>query len=296
MRLSVTPLGAPSSGLMGILVSLPNARSLLRAALRVDMKPVDIHSTMTTLLAPLERLLGVHHDTRIIAFTPTPFSFPALPALDRHDFEKAYEYDNLRVMFVAWINADSRHRKREEFKNPWRMENVLQHSEAWKKLKMHPESCVRVALVYIFNEIQQGCEGSCATGLYFGLSANLLGFKPSTDAKAIELLKTYIAYRRMQITRKTLSGVSRSNSKQDVRDRPEACVVQNSRWVLPWLWKRRGVDTEFAMIVTSAWLVSWSVDTTLATGHPICQLTRAHSEGAFEIFHVRAASQDLLQD
>jgi hypothetical protein len=62
-------------------------------------------------------------------------------------------------MFVVWINGEDGHRRMEEFKAPWDMQVVLQHTEAYKKLKAHPESAVRVALVYVFNEIQSGCEG-----------------------------------------------------------------------------------------------------------------------------------------
>jgi len=140
-------------------VSLPCSASLLRVVLRVDMKPPDVHSIVTTLLGLLECRLGVGTSARINAFTPSPCKFPTVPALDRHDFKRDYEFANLRVMFVVWINGEDGHRRMEEFKAPWDMQVVLQHTEAYKKLKAHPESAVRVALVYIFNEVQSGCEG-----------------------------------------------------------------------------------------------------------------------------------------
>jgi hypothetical protein len=140
-------------------VSLPCSASLLRVVLRVDLKPPDVHSIVTTLLAPLERRCGISTAGKVNAFTPTPYKFPTMPALDRHDFSRDYEFANLRVMFVAWINGEQTHRRLDEFKAPWDMQVVLQHTEAYKKLKAHPESAVRVALTYIFNEAQNGCQG-----------------------------------------------------------------------------------------------------------------------------------------
>jgi hypothetical protein len=129
---------------------------LLRVALRVEMKPTDIHTIVTTLLGPLENKLGIAETGKITAFTPTPFSFPTAAALERHVFTKDYEFSTLRVMFVAWILSEDVHRELEEFKAPRDMEIVLQHTEALKKLRAHPESAVRVALVYVFNEVQLG--------------------------------------------------------------------------------------------------------------------------------------------
>lgn len=92
-------------------------------------------------------------------FTPTPFEFPLSSTLDRHDFTEAYEFANLRVLFVVWVNADPAHRELDEYKGPWRMDEILQHTGAYKRLKLHPESAVRVALGYIFNEVQLKRQG-----------------------------------------------------------------------------------------------------------------------------------------
>jgi hypothetical protein len=140
-------------------VSLPCSASLLRVVLRVDLKPLDVHSIVTTLLLPLENRCGISTSGKVNAFTPSPYKFPTTPALDRHDFSRDYEFANLRVMFVAWINGEQTHRRLDEFKAPWDMQVVLQHTEAYKKLKAHPESAVRVALTYIFNEVQNGFAG-----------------------------------------------------------------------------------------------------------------------------------------
>lgn len=141
------------------IVSLPCSASLFRVALRVEMKPADVHSIVTTLLDPIERRLGIANSGRINAFTPSPYTFPSVPALDRHDFTRDYEFSNLRVMSVSWIYGEQVHRDMPEFKAPWEIQVVLQHTDAFKKLKAHPESAVRVALIYIFNEIQLGYTG-----------------------------------------------------------------------------------------------------------------------------------------
>jgi hypothetical protein len=126
------------------------------------MKPADVHTIVTTLLGPLEAKLGIADTGRVNAFSPTPFNFPTPTvsrALDRHDFTKDYEVASLRVLFVSWLFAEPIHRAIEEFKAPCDMQVVLQHTEAYKKLKAHPDSAVRVALMYIFNEAQAGSEG-----------------------------------------------------------------------------------------------------------------------------------------
>lgn len=146
------------SSLGKLKVILSTASSLLWGALRVDLMPADIHPTLLLLLAPLERLHGISVSEKIDAFTPTPFKFPVLSVLDRHEFTKPYEFANLRVLFVAWVNADAVHREIEEFRRPWGMDKILQHKDAYKRLKLHPESAVRVALGYIFNEVQLGRE------------------------------------------------------------------------------------------------------------------------------------------
>lgn len=120
---------------------------------------MDVHATLSHLLEPLERIHGFPIAKKINAFAPNPFSFPLCSALERHDFTKDYEFANLRTLFVAWVNADAVHRGLDEFKNPWGIDMVLQHADAFKRLKLHSESAVRIALGYIFNEVQLGKEG-----------------------------------------------------------------------------------------------------------------------------------------
>lgn len=125
----------------------------------MDLKPADIHSTLSHLLEPLERIHGFPVERKINAFTPTPFNFPRFRALERHDFTRDYEFANLRAFFVAWVNAEPAHRELEEFKAPWGIDMILQHADAFKRLILHPESAARIGLAYIFNEMQLGREG-----------------------------------------------------------------------------------------------------------------------------------------
>jgi hypothetical protein len=137
-------------------VTIPTAASMFRAALRIDMKPADVHATVTTLLEPLERRLGVSGAGKINAFTPSPFTFPMLASLDRHVYNKDYEFASLRVLFPSWIASSQSY---PAMQNPKSMSGVLQHTEMFKKLKAHPHSAIRVALIYIFNETQLSCRG-----------------------------------------------------------------------------------------------------------------------------------------
>lgn len=123
------------------------------------MKPMDIHSTLSHLLEPLERIHGFPVAKKINAFAPTPFNFPLFSALERHDFTKDYEFANLRTLFVAWVNSDVVHRELDEFRGPWGIDLVLQHVDAFKRLTLHPESAARIALGYIFNDVELGREG-----------------------------------------------------------------------------------------------------------------------------------------
>lgn len=123
------------------------------------MKPADVHATVTTLLEPLEGRLGVSGAGKINAFTPSPFTFPMLTSLDRHVFSKDYEFASLRVLFPSWISSTNLNPLAT---NPKSMSGVLQHTEAFKKLKHHPHSAIRVALIYIFNETQLGYRGTRA--------------------------------------------------------------------------------------------------------------------------------------
>lgn len=68
-----------------------------------------------------------------------------------------------------------------------------------------------------------------------------VGFKPSTNYKAIQLLKTYVCYDEM-----TQSGYVSSIPTGDIR-----YILLNASWTLPWLWGQRDIDEEFVMAVVS---------------------------------------------
>lgn len=127
--------------------------------MRVELRPADIFSAIDLLLTPLERLHGFATSENINAFTPTPFNFPVFPSLINHDFTRPYEFANLRILFISWINSDAPHRNLVQFSSPWSISMVLQHPEAFNRLKSHPESAARIALAYIFNEVQLGGKG-----------------------------------------------------------------------------------------------------------------------------------------
>ena len=294
----LAPLPFPTADGVIMVVKLPCSASLLRGLHRVDMRPPDVHSIITTVLQPLERQLGIATSGYINAFTPSPYSFPIVTALDRHDFTMEYEFANLRVMFVSWINSDLVTRRMEEFKAPWDIEAVLQHTEAYRRLKAHPESAVRVALIYIFNEVQRGCEGmhssSCKLG--GGRYSRKTGFKPCSDARAVELLQIYISYvcrhPHMVLSKTPATTVLNSNatSCNDLQISPESCLAANAEWAIPWVWKRRSTDSTFAMAMTTTWLAA-ACNGPLSETHAAFKIISKHAESAFSVFHV---SQMLL--
>ena len=86
-----------------------------------------------------------------------------LALLDQHDFTKEYEFASLRVLFASWLASTTAHPSAQ---NPKQMSAVFQHTDAFKRLKAHPQSAIRVALIYIFNETQLGYKGqSLESGL-----------------------------------------------------------------------------------------------------------------------------------
>jgi len=68
-----------------------------------------------------------------------------------------------------------------------------------------------------------------------------VGFKPSTNYKTIQLLKTYLCYNEA-----TQSDYVSSTSTSDIR-----CILLNASWTLPWLWGQQEIDEEFVMAVVS---------------------------------------------
>lgn len=103
--------------------------------------------------------MGVPESQQVNAFTPTPLNLPMLSNLDRHVFTNDYEFTSLRVLFVAWLNASQVHRRTPDIMDLYKMRAVLEHTEAVRRLEAHPESGVRVALIYIFNEMEMSSTG-----------------------------------------------------------------------------------------------------------------------------------------
>jgi len=67
------------------------------------------------------------------------------------------------------------------------------------------------------------------------------GFKPSTNFKTIQLLKTYVCYNEV-----TQSDYVTSSPTGKIR-----CILLNASWTLQWLWGQREIDEEFIMAVVS---------------------------------------------
>jgi hypothetical protein len=62
-------------------------------------------------------------------------------------------------------------------------------------------------------------------------------------------------------------------------------VIVNAEWCIPWLWRRRAADTQFVMVMTSAWLGS-ACSGPLSETHPVFRLIVKHADNAFDVFHV----------
>lgn len=126
--------------------------------------------------------------------------------------------------------------------------------------------------------------------------ANLpTGFKPSTDSKAIELLKVFIAYRHMQVGSAASSPIT-AKSPGLREPGPEECVTAHAEWMLPWIWKRRATDADFAMVMTSAWLNTSCSGSMLDIKHPVYLLVKQHVDAAFEVFHVGEISLPAAEE
>lgn len=283
---SFHPIFSPASDETIVVVKLPNCSSLLKGLLRVDMRPADVHNIITAVLQPLERQFGIETPEYINAFTPAPFNFPNAAALDKHDFSKEYEFSNLRVMFVTWINSDPMARRMSEFRAPWNIEVVLQHTEAYRRLKAHPESAIRVALIYIFNQVQRGFLGAYNSSreLRGNRCSRQLDFKPCSDAKVIELLHDYISYVSL-LPRVSKSKTPKATARDALELGPQSFVAANAEWVIPWLWKRRATDSTFVMAMTATWLETTCTGEWSET-HVVFKIISEHAETAFSVFHV----------
>lgn len=259
------------------------------------MTPAQVHNIVGTLLEALEKVMGVLDSSPVNAFTPCPLSFPMLPMLDWHNFTKEYEYTSLRVLFVTWLNSLPQQRELEAAKNPWRMAAVLQHTEAFKRLMNHPESGVRVALIYILNQTSNGLNSKFQDHFFGRCMLTLSAFKPSTDMGAIQLLKLYITHR-ASLARFITTPSSSRTVLPGVDASPETCIAANGDWCLPWLWKRRAADSEFVLAVTSAWIMTaCSKGRPIKKGDRVYQIFLAHRESGFSVIHVRNLSPGILQ-
>ena len=118
--------------------------------------------------------------------------------------------------------------------------------------------------------------------------------KPSTDLKAIELLKVYISHvhqlRSTAPAATAATAAAATSFRHHVESCPEACVVANADWCLPWLWRRRAADAPLAMAMTSAWLEAACCGAgPLSDRHPVFRLVLEYSDYAFDVFHVSFA-------
>ena len=173
----------------------------------------------------------------------------------------------MRFLFISWIRGQ---KCLYGVEDPSFFEQLLQESESYRLLVAHPDIGVRVALIYMYNEVQLNQqEKGLATIRFDVILTNLcVEFKPSTYFKAMQLLKRYISI---------LSDSSASCDESQLELCPEALapVLQNEEWVIPWLWKHKDIDEEFVMAVVrntfsiSYILLGWQLNTT-------CRQTRGY--------------------
>lgn len=102
------------------------------------------------------------------------------------------------------------------------------------------------------------------------------GFKPSTDMKAIRLLKIFILYRHDVLLNAASTPLNR------VELSPEAFITMNAEWVLPWLWQRRTTDIDFVMAMTNTWMkaaCNEGKEKKLHMKHPVIMLLKKNPIG-----------------
>lgn len=132
--------------------------------------------------------------------------------------------------------------------------------------------------------------------LGLGFANFSIDFKPSTDLKAIELLKIFVSHRNAEALR---DGVSAPTSFLAAPGKPEsvpeACIIMNAEWVLPWMWRRRNTDLEFVILMTSVWMFAlWEEREVLMDEHPMFKVMVKHHI-VLEVFNVSYRSGQIDQ-
>lgn len=165
-------------------------------------------------------------------------------------------------MTVAWLMSESQDPRRASLDAPGTNARVvLEHTSGFEGLIRYPESAVRVALVHIFNETRNGGKA-----------------RALADKKAIEALAKYVDYTRKQ---------------QPARGEEFKGYFQLAEWLLPWLWRRRGIDQLFVWKVTLNWLqqifLGENERVEVKELHPAILLMEQHAELVFPVFDVSKA-------
>ncbi|KAI5793595.1 hypothetical protein FPQ18DRAFT_425951 [Pyronema domesticum] len=257
--------------LAGCVFALPNCTALFKLTLKADISQrdvPDVHNVVTILLSALETHLGIPTDVSINAFTPYPFTFPLTSKLDNFNWTNDYNFANLRVMTVAWLMSESQDPRRASLDAPGTNARVvLEHTSGFEGLIRYPESAVRVALVHIFNETRNGGKA-----------------RALADKKAIEALAKYVDYTRKQ---------------QPARGEEFKGYFQLAEWLLPWLWRRRGIDQLFVWKVTLNWLqqifLGENERVEVKELHPAILLMEQHAELVFPVFDVNKICKDIFR-
>ncbi|KAF8458403.1 hypothetical protein BGX38DRAFT_1153672 [Terfezia claveryi] len=167
----------------------------------------------------------------------------------------------IRLLFIGWVNG---YRELPGLTDTSQVEDLIQELESYKVFLAYPQIGVRVALIFIYNEMYLKDLGR--------------GFKPSTNFRTIQLLKAYVCYNEV-----TQSDYVSSRPTRDIR-----CILHNASWTLPWLWGQREIDEEFVMAVTVAWILDSSKDvnaesTEIPDGHPVQAFIKQYSRSLIEI-------------
>ncbi|KAF8466934.1 hypothetical protein BDZ91DRAFT_724472 [Kalaharituber pfeilii] len=210
------------------------AHPLLDAILLVDWKSQRF--AYPSLFKAFESLYGFSDTGKISAIGPI--------TINKSNFLSSFSIEHgpeeikkiIRLIFIGWMNDC---RGLYGLEDPEQIEELIQNTETFKFLILYPEVGVRVALIFIYNERE--------------LNKLYKKFKPSTNSKAILLLKNYVI--RQEATVEKNSNLSLFLTQLDAG---RQCIISNAIWVLPWLWEQKEIDEEFALAMTCCWLLEFS--------------------------------------
>ncbi|KAI5816756.1 hypothetical protein BZA77DRAFT_344068 [Pyronema omphalodes] len=252
--------------------ALPNCIALFKLTLKADISSKDVpevHNVVTILLSALETHLGIPTDASINAFTPYPFTFPLTNNLDNFNWTNDYNFANLRVMAAAWLLSENQDLRKAGLDAPGTNARVvLEHTSGFERLIRYPESALRVALVHISNETRSGGKA-----------------RPLADKKAIEALAKYDDYARKQ---------------KPARGQEFKGYFELAEWLLPWLWRRRGIDQMFVWKTTVNWMQrSFVGDNELVEveeSHPAIELMeKQNMDLLFPVFDANEIGKDIFR-